>query len=108
MADWILVLKEGRLLFHGTMADLLARRRTTLILVPEKLDQLDDLAKLLVAGGYPATRVDHQVHIERLQGRAADVNRLAMQGGIALDEISHAGSNLEETFLALTERDDDA
>jgi ABC-2 type transport system ATP-binding protein len=103
MADWILVLKEGRLLFHGTMAELLVRRRTTLILVPEKVDQLDDLAELLTARGYSATRVDHQVHLETLEGTAADVNRLAMQGGIALDEISRAGSTLEETFLALTE-----
>ncbi|HXA29685.1 MAG TPA: ABC transporter ATP-binding protein [Candidatus Angelobacter sp.] len=103
MADWILVLKEGRLLFHGTMADLLARRRTTLVLVPEKPDQLDDLARLLSAKGHHATRVDHQVHVERFEGRAAEVNRLAMQAGIALDEISHTGSTLEETFLALTE-----
>jgi ABC-2 type transport system ATP-binding protein len=102
IADWILVLKEGKLLFHGTMAELLERRRTSLVVVPEKVDQLDELATLLAERGYAARRVDHQVRIEGLEGRAAAVNRLAMDGGIALDEITHVGSNLEETFLALT------
>jgi ABC-2 type transport system ATP-binding protein len=46
IADWILVLKEGRLLFQGTMAELLRRRRTTLVLVPEKPEQLDDLVAI--------------------------------------------------------------
>jgi ABC-2 type transport system ATP-binding protein len=101
-ADWILVLKEGRLLFHGTMAELLERRRTTLVLVPERLDQLDRLTTLLTAAGYDASRQDGHVRVEGLQGRAAAVNCCAMEGGIALDEIAHVRSNLEETFMAIT------
>ncbi|HEY6378415.1 MAG TPA: ABC transporter ATP-binding protein [Candidatus Dormibacteraeota bacterium] len=102
IADWILVLKEGRLLFHGTMAELLERRRTTLVLVPERPTQLDHLASLLTASGYAATRQDGHVRIEGLEGRAADVNRRAMESGIVLDEITHVHSNLEETFMAIT------
>ena len=105
IADWILVLKEGRLLFHGTMADLLQRRRTSLVLVPERADQLDALAALLSAQGYAAERRDHQVHVTKLSGTASEVNRRAMEGGIALDEITHVRSNLEDTFMAITAGD---
>ncbi len=105
IADWILVLKEGRLLFHGTMAELLERRRTVWLLVPERPDQLDRLATLLAAAGHDASRHDGHVRIEGLQGRAAALNRLAMEGGIVLDEITQVRSNLEETFLAITDGD---
>jgi ABC-2 type transport system ATP-binding protein len=105
IADWILVLKDGRLLFHGTMTELLARQRTALLLVPERLDQLEPLTALLTAGGYDARRQDGHVRIDGLQGKAAAVNRRAMEGGIALDEITHVRSNLEETFLAITGED---
>ena len=103
IADWILVLKEGRLLFHGTMADLLVRRRTTWVLVPERPELLDPLVGLLTRAGYDASRHNGHVRLEGLQGRAAPVNRLAMEGGIVLDEITQVRSNLEETFLAITD-----
>jgi ABC-2 type transport system ATP-binding protein len=103
IADWILVLKEGRLLFHGTMADLLVRRRTTWMLVPEQPELLDPLVGLLTRAGYDASRHNGHVRLEGLQGRAARVNRLAMEGGIVLDEITQVRSNLEETFLAITD-----
>lgn len=103
IADWILVLKEGRLLFHGTMADLLVRRRTTWMLVPERPELLDPLVGLLTRAGYDASRQNGHVRLEGLQGRAAAVNRLAMEGGIVLDEISQVRSNLEETFMAITD-----
>ena len=102
VADWILVLKEGRLLFQGTMAGLLERQRTTLILTPESPDQLDELAAVLSRQGYSASRHAGQVHVEGLSGTASDVNRRAMEAGIALGEISHVRSNLEDTFMALT------
>ncbi|HEY2705948.1 MAG TPA: ABC transporter ATP-binding protein [Candidatus Dormibacteraeota bacterium] len=102
IADWILVLKEGHLLFHGTMADLLERRRTTLVLVPERPDQLEQLTMLLTDRGYHARRQDGHVRIDGFQGGAAAVNRQAMEGGIALDEITHVRSSLEDTFLAIT------
>jgi ABC-2 type transport system ATP-binding protein len=102
IADWILVLKEGRLLFQGTTEELLRRRRTALMLVPERPAQLDALVVLLTAGGYEATRLDGHVRVDGFQGRAAMLNRQAMAGGIALDEITYLRSNLEETFLAIT------
>jgi ABC-2 type transport system ATP-binding protein len=102
IADWILVLKEGHLLFHGTMAELLERRQTTLVLVPERPDQLEHLVTVLTDGGYRASREDGQVRIAAFSGGAATVNRLAMERGIALEEIAHVRSNLEDTFLAIT------
>jgi ABC-2 type transport system ATP-binding protein len=102
VADWILVLKEGHLLFHGTIAELLERRRMTLVLVPERIDQLDELAALLTARGHSTSRHSNAVHVEGLAGRAADINREVMQAGIALEEITPTRSSLEDTFLAIT------
>jgi ABC-2 type transport system ATP-binding protein len=68
IADWILVLKEGHLLFHGTMAELLERQRTRLVLVPESLDQLDQLTALLTGGGYDAGGQNGHVRIQGLRG----------------------------------------
>jgi ABC-2 type transport system ATP-binding protein len=102
VADWILVLKEGRLLFAGTKDDLLRRRQTTLVLVPERPEQLDELCTLLGSGGFPAAREDGHVRIDGFTGAAAAVNRKAMDAGIALEEITRVRSNLEDTFLAIT------
>jgi ABC-2 type transport system ATP-binding protein len=102
VADWILVLKEGHLLFHGTIEELLERRRTTLVLVPERPDQLDELIALLAARGVSATRRGKAVHVDGLDGSAADINREAMKAGIALEEITPSRSSLEDTFLVIT------
>jgi ABC-type transport system involved in cytochrome c biogenesis ATPase subunit len=83
--------------------ELLERRRTVWLLVPERPDQLDRLATLLAAAGHDASRHDGHVRVDGLQGRAAALNRLAMEGGIVLDEITQVRSNLEETFLAITD-----
>jgi ABC-2 type transport system ATP-binding protein len=102
IADWILVLKEGRLLFHGTMTELLQRRRTTLVLVPERADQLDALAELLTSGGYTARRNGLQLNIEGFSGKASDVIRHTMEAGIALEQVTPIRSSLEATFMAMT------
>ena len=102
IADWILVLKEGRLAFVGTKDAFLQRRQTALVLVPERAEQLEDLRTLLKSDGYDASREDGRVRLDAFTGAAAAVNRKAMDAGIALEEIRRIRSNLEDTFLAIT------
>jgi ABC-2 type transport system ATP-binding protein len=103
IADWILILKEGHLLFDGTMAELRRRRRTaTLVLVPERTEQLDSLVSLLTTNGYAASRNGHQVHVDDFAGTGAELNRRAIDAGIILEEITPVRSTLEDTFMAMT------
>jgi ABC-2 type transport system ATP-binding protein len=104
LADWILVIKAGKLLFQGSVGELLQRRRTTLlILVPENRDQGDALVAILRRHEYSAHNDDRGVRISDLVGPVSRVIRLAMEADIPLAEVTPLRSSLEDTFIAMTD-----
>ena len=101
IADWVLVLKEGRILFQGTIAALAERRRSQLYVVPEDPDQLKALAEVLIGHGHSVTLNPPQLTIDGVV-RASDVIREAVGAGIDLSAVAPAQSTLEDTFLEMT------
>jgi ABC-2 type transport system ATP-binding protein len=102
MADWIIVLKSGRLLFQGAMSDLLARRRGRLLVATEDARGLATVVGIAASAGHAAARVNGHVEIDAPPLFAAELNRRAMNAGVTLVEITHAQASLEETFLDMT------
>ena len=102
VADWIVLIQEGRIRFQGAMAELLTGSRTTLTLTPEDGNDLDALATIARNLGHPANVRGTHVVVADGNNAAAEINRAAMRAGITLVQIAVERSTLEETFLAMT------
>jgi len=103
VADWIVLIQDGRIRFQGGMGELLASSRTTLVLVPEDPADLDNLAAIAQSNGdHQVVRGGDAVRVSDGDNSAAEINRAAMRAGIALVQIAVERSSLEDTFLAMT------
>jgi len=102
VADWIVLIQEGRIRFQGAMGELLATSRTSLVLVPEDAGDLASLAAIAGNLGHPADVEGALVRVQDGSNAAAEINRAAMRAGITLVQIAVERSSLEETFLAMT------
>jgi len=102
VADWIVLIQDGRIRFQGAMAELLASSRTTLVLVPEDPSDLDNLATIARNAGHTVEPAEDAVRVTDGENKAAEINRAAMRAGITLVQIAVERSSLEDTFLAMT------
>jgi ABC-2 type transport system ATP-binding protein len=103
MADWIVMLKEGRLLFQGPIDAVLTSQQTELVVAAEHPAGLATLASLLRGLGRTVRTSNGRLHIDAPASFAAELNRTAMSAGITLVEIGIHRATLEDTFLAMTE-----
>jgi len=100
VASHVGVLHAGRLRFQGTIGDLRARARPRLQL------RCDDPARalaLLASAGEQAEHVDADLLAVALDGRAESaLNRLLVEGGIAVSQLVREQASLESMFFDLT------
>jgi ABC-2 type transport system ATP-binding protein len=102
MCDHVVMLRKGRLVFQGTMEELVARG-AGLTLVADDPAQHPRLADLCRKAGYRADATAERVLVQgATPDRASSINRAALQAGIALREVHSGSSDLEQTFLAMT------
>lgn len=116
ICDHLVMIRSGRMLFQGHVADLLAAEDPRILMVPERDDDAVRLAGVLGSAGLrieiemtdearsvPTLIERHPVVVAHAPGGlAADINRLAMRAGITLRSIRTHRPNLEETFLKAT------
>jgi ABC-2 type transport system ATP-binding protein len=102
LADWLVVLDHGRLLFQGPIADLLARRETRLRVAGESPADAEIIAAVARRLGYDAEVAGGHVTVIAGSEAAAGLTRGAMGAGVALTEIGVERSTLEDSFLTLT------
>jgi ABC-2 type transport system ATP-binding protein len=102
LADWLVVLDHGRLLFQGPIADLLARRETRLRVAGESPADAEIIAAVARRLGYDAEVAGGHVTVSAGSEAAAGLTRGAMGAGVALTEIGVERSTLEDSFLTLT------
>jgi ABC-2 type transport system ATP-binding protein len=108
LADRLVLIKDGRLLFEGLLEELLARQRGTLVLAPERAEDLNRLARVVVACGYQVTVGPRRLRVDAPADAAAALNRAAMAAGITLAELSVTKPTLEATFMTMTQGAEDA
>jgi ABC-2 type transport system ATP-binding protein len=101
VADWLVLIHEGRLAFQGPIGDLVGSRRTTLLVAGETAADLEVIAAVARGLGHPAEVLDGHVRIDDA-ATAAALNRAAMKAGVTLTEITLQRATLEESFLAVT------
>ncbi len=100
VADWVVMLHQGKALFSGPARNLLDRRGE-LVVKAEETSQLDLVAHIASAAGYPVTREDHTVRIVCPTHFAEEVHRRAREAGVPHLTIHAKEASLEEHFLAL-------
>ncbi|MEA3166631.1 MAG: type transport system ATP-binding protein [Thermoplasmata archaeon] len=102
MCDHVIMLRKGRLVFQGSMQELVARG-AGLTLAAEDPAHHARLAEICRKAGYKVEASAEHVLVHGAgRDRAAAINRAAMKAGITLREIHSGTGDLEQTFLAMT------
>ena len=93
------IINRGNLLFQGTLAELMSRRRQNSFVVFETSD--DAKTELLVRGMGLSPRVESgRVMLPALEReRVADINRTLVRGGTEVYQIGRVESDLEKIFF---------
>jgi ABC-2 type transport system ATP-binding protein len=106
VCDHLLVIRFGKLVFAGPMAEMMKRTREHIDIAAEHAADMDRLEAALAAGGWSVTAVDDVLRVAAGASRAADLNRAAAGAGVTLSRLIVAQDNLEEIFLEMTGRVD--
>ncbi|MFA5860945.1 MAG: ATP-binding cassette domain-containing protein [Candidatus Thermoplasmatota archaeon] len=103
MCDQLVILRKGKLIFQGTVEDLLAKQ-VGLVATPEDPAQHDALVRLCEDAGHHAEDQHGSVLVHAPASWAATLNQKAMSAGIVLRELRPQAGDLEETVLNMTGR----
>jgi len=108
ICDYVVMIRAGRLVHQGPVADLRATQQRDVIIAPEHDEDRERLAKILEAAGCSTTTQDAEgtVRVASESVSAADLNRLAASNGITLRQLAEQTRSLERAFFALTGTDD--
>lgn len=102
IAQSLVMLREGKVLFAGLTKDLLSAQTATLVATPEFSVDLNSLVDIAIRHGHSATTQNGSVHIIGNADWSAAFNRLAFNAGITLASLSTIQPTLEETFFEMT------
>ena len=105
MADQVIIIDKGRLVFEGDLASLLERATHEVVVAPEIPGDLATLATALERAGYALTVNDGVIRVAGAVETPAQLNRLAFDSGITLAELRVRDEGLEAVFLHLTNRE---
>ncbi|MGH3264876.1 MAG: ABC transporter ATP-binding protein [Trebonia sp.] len=108
ICDYVVMIRAGRLVHQGRVADLRATQERDIVIAPEHDEDSERLVKILEAEGCTATAqpADGAVRVGTAGLSAADLNRLAASNGITLRQLAEQTRSLERAFFALTGTDD--
>jgi ABC-2 type transport system ATP-binding protein len=102
ICEYLVMLREGKVIFSGRTQELLSGQKPIIIAKPEYEVDLNTLAKKLSDSGFSASIVNASLQIDAGQEASAAINRMAFEAGITLASISVVLPTLEETFFEMT------
>lgn len=102
ICEYLVMLREGKVIFSGRTQELLSAQKPMIIAKPEYEVDLTKLTNTLTEAGYQITIVDGALHIAAAKEASPEINRLAFDSGITLSSISIVLPTLEETFFEMT------
>ena len=102
ICEYLVMLREGEVIFSGRTQELLSEQKPIIIAKPEYEVDLNTLAKKLIESGFTNSIINGSLHIEAGQEASAAINRMAFEAGITLASISVVLPTLEETFFEMT------
>ncbi len=110
VADHLVMIQKGRLVFQGPVRELVEAQVPELLAAPEKPSDIDLVADIAAALGWPAdladgvVRVQMPVNLEPAQHaeRATELNRRAHAVGVTLSRLEIRKPTLEQAFFTVT------
>jgi len=107
ISDWLLIIRDGQLVYAGEAAGFEAQASTEILLQPADLDQLLALADLVSTAGLVAGRTGDELVVS-VNGHdprtlAASLNRAAASAGIVLVELHVRRPSLEANYFRVLE-----
>ena len=108
VCDYVVMIRAGRVVHQGSVAELQAAQQPDVLVAPEHDGDLDRLVKVLEAAGCVVTGRTGETGlvVAAPSLNAADLNRLAAGNGITLRQLAEQTRSLERAFFALTGTDD--
>jgi ABC-2 type transport system ATP-binding protein len=107
VCDHVVMIRGGRLVHQGPVAELAAGQLPDIVIAPEHAADLENLARIFEGYSLSVTAdsADGTAVVSASGASAADLNRLAARGGITLRQISERTHSLEDVFFQLTGTD---
>ncbi|HSZ42610.1 MAG TPA: ABC transporter ATP-binding protein [Trebonia sp.] len=104
ICDYVVMIRAGRLVHQGSVAELRATQQAQFLVAPEHDADRDLLAGILRQSGCTVTpeKADGVLLVEAPGADAAALNRLAAQNGIILRQLTARTRSLERAFFTLT------
>ena len=102
IAEYLVMLREGKVLFAGRTHDLLATQVAKLVAKPEFTVDLNKLFEIATRYGHAASVEEGAVHILADAQWGATLNRLAFDAGVTLASLAVTQPTLEATFFEMT------
>lgn len=102
IAEYLVMLRKGEVIFFGKTVDLLHRSRPTITVKAKDAADLPRLLELVAGEGHSAELINGELRIDADEEWGAELNRIAYERGILLRQITPVRPSLEETFFDMT------
>lgn len=102
ISEYLVMLREGKVIFFGKTVELLTRAHPTIVIKSEHISDLTKLQELSEKFGHAAWIQNDALHIDAESSWAPRINKAAFDMGITLAEINIVLPSLEETFFEMT------
>jgi ABC-2 type transport system ATP-binding protein len=102
ICEYLVMLREGKVIFTGKTDDLLSAQQPVLVAKPEYDVDLNKLVELIKNSGHTVSVIDGSAHVISPADWSATLNRLAFEAGITLASLTCVLPTLEETFFEMT------
>ena len=103
IAEYLVMLREGNVIFAGHTEELLSAQQPIVIAKPESASDLPRLMEIVTNSQHVFTQLDDEIRVKAPAEWAPSLNRIAFEAGITLASITAIRPTLEETFFDMTE-----
>jgi len=102
ISDYLVMLREGKVIFSGKTSDLLAAQKPLILAKPENQNDLEKLNQIAQGLGIDSKIKEDLVEASADANFAAKLNKAAFDAGITLTSLTSIRPTLEETFFEMT------
>lgn len=102
IADYLVVVDHGKVLFQGATKDLLAAHKPRLAVRGGGAADLKRLEEIAATAGFASEVIDNQLVILAPESFAGELNKAAFDSGIILTQLQITRPTLEESFFEIT------
>ena len=102
ISDYLVMLRQGKVIFSGKTSDLLAAQKPLILAKPENQNDLVKLNQIAQGLGLDSKIKEDLVEASAEANFAAKLNKAAFDAGITLTSLTSIRPTLEETFFEMT------